>query len=236
MPSFHATDSALHTKIILPLTVRPKPICGTECPLPLCPFLRPISTALHASVLYSTQALPYCSLTQQIRNDPTIRLLSYTQNTPNLPPSTTTTSAQSQYQQGWHIIGPTTAHHPTTTNRPPHCDDYTTALSCIPWDPLTQLKPLLTHHSYWHLSVYTHDVLKPTQLLTITLHDPFQRSGLKFYSKLVSFLTAHSLAYLPALTTKFRVWIRIWRTCSSSQHRTVPPRPATSDKNLLRPP
>jgi len=94
MSSFHATNSTVQMKIILQLTVWPTPIFGTEFPLQLCPLLQPISTALHTSVLYSSKALPYCLLTQQIRNDPMIQLLSYTQHAPSLPPTSTTTTSK----------------------------------------------------------------------------------------------------------------------------------------------
>ncbi len=45
-------------------------------------------------------------------------------------------------------------------------------------------------------------------------------------------------AYLPALATKFRTGPRNWITCTWSygKHRTDTPLPATTDKNLLRPP
>jgi len=204
----------------------------TEClPQSGLLFSRPISTD-YASLL------PYSLLTQRmIWNDPTIQFC-YIHASILQPSTTKSDHLQSTHQKEWSP--PITAHHPTTTNRPPHCDDYTTALSCIPWDPLTQLQPLLLHHSYWQrdTGTYTYDI--PTRFLTATVHDPFQTlTRLKFYSKIVSFLNeASSLAYLPALTTKFRGWIRLWHRPAwpSSQYRTVPPRPATSDKNLLRPP
>jgi len=167
-----------------------------------------------------------------------------------IPPSTTNGTPTDPSQSDWYYVPKYQHEHLRTDLLPFHWYTglQTTPTAALPkyytdhspWDPLTQLQPLLLHHSYWQRGTgnYTYDV--PTRFLTATVHDPFQPlTRLKFYSKIVSFLNeASSLAYLPALTTKFRGWIRLWHrpAWSSSQYRTVPPRPATSDKNLLRPP
>jgi len=130
------------------------------------------------------------------------------------------------------------AHHPTVTLRSNHIHDYTAILSSIPWWihilgvhhtqlllPQKMTPPLKHHHPNSDHDKYFK--LPTTQYKT-------------YYSNIAllptSTAAATSLAYLPALTTKFRRWIRTRRSCSYHQYRSLPPRPATSDKNLLRPP
>jgi len=140
------------------------------------------------------------------------------------------------------LLRQTTRYQPTRSKRSTHCDDYTTVLSSIPWNLLPhQQQPILTPNPTGIAVDMTtkYQVLHTPDSSTATtcpIHED-QPSGLKSYSKIVPFVTvASSLAYLPALTTKFKGWIRIWPICYFSQHCSVPPRPATSDKNLLRPP
>ena len=209
---------------------------GTDCTLQLCTFYRPISTAP--------------MMIQPLRNDPTIRLrhywYQYYTQAPLLPyePNPTKTDyIAPACQSGWHLNGPTAAdYQPTRSKRSTHCDDYTTVLSSIPWNLLPhQQQPILTPNPTGIAVDMTtkYQVLHTPDSSTATtrpIHED-QPSGLKSYSKIVRFVTvASSLAYLPALTTKFKGWIRIWPICYFSQHCSVPPRPATSDKNLLRPP
>jgi len=184
-------------------------------------------------------ALPYYSMLHQpLRNDPKNHLRHYYLYHAHAPPLW---QSMSSTKTKYHITGPTTAYHPTRSKRPPHSDDYTTVLSSIPWNLLPQLPFLLTRQSNWNSSTrnsYDHDVL-PTHKSPATkaIHDHFQTSSLKSYSKVSPYLTVASLlAYWPALTTKFRGWIRNWHIWSFSQHCSAPPRPATSDKNLLQPP
>jgi len=171
------------------------------------------------------EELLYFLLIPLVQNDPTIQLwhscLYHIQAFLQLR------LFKSTCQQGWHCTGPTTAaYHLTRSKRPPHCDNYTKVLSCILWNPLMpQLQFLLTTccQSYWHSSrhTYDHDIaLQPSPDPTATiylLHDHFRPPGLKSYSTVVPFLTIASLlAYLPALTTKFRGWIRLYLLLKSA--------------------
>jgi len=117
-----------------------------------------------------------------------------------------------EWPQSNHTIAP----HPTATFRSQHSHDYTTVLSSIPWNHLIRISSVLatTLSERRHQPSYSPYL---SDLHTLTSTPSYANTALPHI--------ALSIAYLPALPTKFRKWLR-----------NVPPRPATSDKNLLRPP
>jgi len=115
-------------------------------------------------------------------------------------------------------------HHQSLSPQSLHSPDYTTVLSSIPWyfflpkqRPTKTQAPKLNPSPY--LSIYY--LLHTKQLRTANI-DP-------------TLTITFTMAHLPALSTIFKVWNRIWHTHSSYPYCTTP-QPNTSNKNLLCPP
>jgi len=143
---------------------------------------------------------------------------------------------QYDYYREWPLLHcKPTAHHPKVRPRSHHSHDYTTVSSSILWNLLhhTLLVPLLTS-PYYRNTQQQHRFLNSSSSLTL----PSTQYKTYYYSNiaLLPTATAISLAYLPALSTKFRRWRPTRHRSSYHQYQTLPPPPpATSDKNLLCP-
>ncbi len=118
----------------------------------------------------------------------------------------------------WPLHFKTTAHHPTVTPRSDHIHDYTTALSSIPWNHLHRthlLLPQLAPPKHHHLNSTHYFNLPSTQ---------YKKTSYSNIALLphTTASAALSLAYLPALTMKFKQWTRARRSCSYHQYRSLP--------------
>jgi len=111
-----------------------------------------------------------------------------------------------------------------------HCHDYTTVLSSIPWDqyqPHSVYLQLLTRAMHHQHQQYSSNIDAPTRIP--------HNCPLLYLTDAPTDTNMNTTAYLPALTTTFRARKRVYFSCPYSSG-TAPPRPTTSDKNLLRPP
>jgi len=108
-----------------------------------------------------------------------------------------------------------------------HYHNYTTVLSSIPWDQYQLYSVYLRrltramHHQH---QPYSSNIDAPIR----TPHS----CPLLYSTDAPTATNMNTTAYLPALTTTFRAWKRVYFSCPYSSGT----RPTTSDKNLLRPP